>query len=167
MNRDKTTPNMWPEQSKPQAHNKSIPTVSEENLGCAKDSLSPSLAQDLESLIQVLGDICHQKYMGCTKSRNTGVTDYDWDYSYTDEVVNMLAHPEAKAAIEALIHRVTTECAKGNPSPSPEQAVTELLQRLYNKAQPVMQKHTGVEFNAVHHKDIDHEYFKLTGKTMR
>lgn len=57
---------------------------------------------DLNQLIQQLGDICHEQYMGCQKVRETGNNDKDYDYCYTDEVVNMLARPECKAALLTL-----------------------------------------------------------------
>lgn len=44
-----------------------------------------------EDLAQKIGDYCHTKYMGCAKARDTGLIDYDFDYSYTDEVVNMVS----------------------------------------------------------------------------
>jgi hypothetical protein len=57
----------------------------------------------MEELAQKIGDYCHTKYMGSTKSRDTGVTSYDWDYSYTDEVVNMVEeYFKTEEGIEAL-----------------------------------------------------------------
>lgn len=65
----------------------------------------------IRKLTQAIGDFCHQKYMGCQKSRNTGVTNYDWDYSYTDEVVNMVGDffktDEGKKLIAVLQYRQT------------------------------------------------------------
>lgn len=43
----------------------------------------------------------------------------------------------------------------------------QLLEKLYSKAKLVKDKRTGIEFKAVHHKDIDHEYWKLTGNSLR
>lgn len=42
-----------------------------------------------------------------------------------------------------------------------------LLVRLYNKHRTVRDKRTGVEFEAVHHNDIDYEYWRLTGESLQ
>lgn len=60
---------------------------------------TPASDKALDALIQRLGDICHEQYMGCVKARDTGNTNVDFDYCYTDEVVNMLDRPEAREAI--------------------------------------------------------------------
>lgn len=63
------------------------------------------------ALAQKIGDYCHQQYMGCTKSRNTGETAYDWDYSYTSEVINMVEEyfqtDEGKQALETFKEKGT------------------------------------------------------------
>lgn len=66
---------------------------------------------------------------------------------------------------EALPTPSMTSISKDN---SKEQlAILNLLQRLYNKSRIVRDKDTGVEFAAVHHKDIDYEYWKIKGETLQ
>lgn len=55
---------------------------------------SPKEAPDLDSLIEALGDICHESYTGCQKTESD-----EWEYCYKDEAINLLSKPEAKAAI--------------------------------------------------------------------
>lgn len=46
------------------------------------------------------------------------------------------------------------------------EAQTSLLERIYLKKRDVKEVRTGVEFAAVHHKDIDYEYWKLTNERL-
>lgn len=51
---------------------------------------------ELEKVIQTLGDLCHEKYTGCQK---TDRPVNEWDYCYTDEVINMLDDPRVRTAL--------------------------------------------------------------------
>lgn len=57
----------------------------------------PQSDEQLDELIEILGDICRKQYTGCNKV----ASDYEYEYSYTAEVVNTLAAPEARAALLA------------------------------------------------------------------
>lgn len=48
-----------------------------------------------------------------------------------------------------------------------ERLVIQTLSNLYKKANQVKDPRTGIEFKAVHHKDIDYEYWKLTGEHLQ
>jgi hypothetical protein len=48
------------------------------------------------SVIQEIGDVCHESYTGCQKTDRL-VKEYD--YCYTDEIINLLDNPRVKAAI--------------------------------------------------------------------
>lgn len=63
----------------------------------------------LDKLIQSLGDLCHERYTGCVKERNTGITEQDFDYCYTSEVINMLDTPEAKKLLKAYTQSILQE----------------------------------------------------------
>ncbi len=47
----------------------------------------------IEEIVQKLGDICHQYYLGCTQ------TPDGYEYAYSNEVINLLSTPEATQAI--------------------------------------------------------------------
>lgn len=53
----------------------------------------------LDEILDNIGDICHEKYTGCT---HTNRLADEWDYSYTDEVVNLLQDPRVKEHIKDL-----------------------------------------------------------------
>jgi hypothetical protein len=48
------------------------------------------------SVIQEIGDVCHESYTGCQK---TDRLIKEYDYCYTDEIINLLDNPRVKAAI--------------------------------------------------------------------
>ena len=41
----------------------------------------------------------------------------------------------------------------------------QIMQRLHNKATMLQNKHTGEDVMAINLRDLDHEYWKLTGET--
>ena len=66
----------------------------------------PDGIDEINSLINRLGDICHESYIGC-------FTESDiWIYGYKNEVINLLDTPEAKQAILTIIERHETEAYK-------------------------------------------------------
>lgn len=68
----------------------------------------PTEAQ-IDSLIEELGDICHVHYLGC--SQNSEAPD-GFEYSYDNEVINLLGTPEVKAKLQLLVLEGRFEEAK-------------------------------------------------------
>ena len=62
--------------------------------------------QDYESrikeLIEVMGDICHESYTGCTATPEP----HDWDYSYKNEVINLLADPRITERLTNIMEEI-------------------------------------------------------------
>lgn len=58
--------------------------------------------EELNKLIADLGDLCHESYLGC--AQNKAAPD-GYEYSYSNEVVNLLDTPEARKLIQDEIIR--------------------------------------------------------------
>lgn len=58
---------------------------------------------ELESLLELIGEVCHENYVGCSLStRPEKKWEYkEWDYSYSAEVINMLRDPRIAKAVQA------------------------------------------------------------------
>lgn len=52
--------------------------------------------EDEQTLIDKLGDICHEHYLGCAQNKTAPA---GYEYSYDTEAIFMLGSPQAKAAI--------------------------------------------------------------------
>lgn len=50
----------------------------------------------IDELIQKLGDICHESYLGCDQNKEA---PDGYEYSYSNEVINLLDTPEVRQAL--------------------------------------------------------------------
>lgn len=81
-----------------------------------------------ENLIQELGDLCHESYLGFN-SVNNG----QYEYCYKNEVVNLLDTPEAKAIIDKYIKQIIDDIPEYGSNDERYQGNKELKQQLKSK----------------------------------
>lgn len=60
----------------------------------------------IEDLIQELGDICHQHYLGCFSNKEA---PDGYEYNYDTEVIAMLESPEARKYLQERESRIIAE----------------------------------------------------------
>lgn len=70
------------------------------------------MSKTVEEILEQIGEVAHEKYLGCSQTLHT---ESGFEYSYSDEVVNILQDPRVTEAINQLLIEAKIEELKSLP----------------------------------------------------